>query len=494
MIRFFSVFLFMVKLLSLLCIQSYAQRIPFTNLPEVIQKTIEREISGTEYGITLINKEIRNEQEVYVVRGRDPYEVDIDMIVSAKGDVLDRYEEGQFRIIGNRLYVDNFPYRIETIYTPSAGDYRKAPGALYTAISEISHVGCNTLAFDLHGFNHDGTELAQASVDFVQQALYRLVYSDIEILCRILGPDAPTNKQGRLNAVRTAANALKSKVQLLCWIEGPDAEELAQEFKRIAPKLITAAPGADVDVVYEEPETAPNKPILLFGRLPRSNHPNLSVLLSAGPENFELLDQRNAYPFEREPWTPDNSVLTEEERNEGFKALFDGKTLNGWTIIGRNKKGFQVKDGVIEWMERGAGALQSRNRYDDFILRFDYKISKRGNSGVQVRTPRSNRASKIGFEIQIFGDFGMKPSKDGTGAVYNVIAPTSNPSKEEGEWNSMEIMCNGPHLRVLLNGQIVQDINFDDYDELKYRLRDGLIRLTDHGNYVAYRNIRIKDL
>ncbi len=138
--------------------------------------------------------------------------------------------------------------------------------------------------------------------------------------------------------------------------------------------------------------------------------------------------------------------------------------------------------------------MRTLKRFGDFILRLDYRIEKNGNSGVQVRCPRSHRASKVGFEVQILGDYGAEPSKSSTGSIYYSIAPTANASKPSMEWNSMEITCDGPKVKVILNGQTVQDLNFDDYEDLKYRLRDGFIYLTDHGADVAYRNIRIKEL
>jgi len=96
--------------------------------------------------------------------------------------------------------------------------------------------------------------------------------------------------------------------------------------------------------------------------------------------------------------------------------------------------------------------------------------------------------------VQIMGDYGDKPSKSSTGSIYYEIPPQVNANKPAGEWNSMEITCNGLRVKVILNGQTAQDLNFDDYDELKYRLRDGFIILTDHGADVSYRNIRIKKL
>lgn len=92
------------------------------------------------------------------------------------------------------------------------------------------------------------------------------------------------------------------------------------------------------------------------------------------------------------------------------------------------------------------------------------------------------------------GDAGDAPVKDTTGAVYDVVPPKVNAGKPAGEWNAYEIMVNGPHLKITLNGQVVQDLNLDENEELKYRLRNGFIGLQDHGGYAAFRNIRVKRL
>jgi hypothetical protein len=58
----------------------------------------------------------------------------------------------------------------------------------------------------------------------------------------------------------------------------------------------------------------------------------------------------------------------------------------------------------------------------------------------------------------------------------------------------MEVECRGPRLRVDLNGATIQDLNLEDYPELKVRLRDGFVALQDHGDPVAFRSIWIKPL
>ena len=138
--------------------------------------------------------------------------------------------------------------------------------------------------------------------------------------------------------------------------------------------------------------------------------------------------------------------------------------------------------------------LYTRDRYDNFVLRFEFRIVQDGNSGVFIHAPRDCRQSKIGFEFQILGDYGEEPNKTSTGSVYDQVTPRLNAGKPAGEWNTAEVRLNGPHYKAILNGKQIQDVNFDDVPELKYRLRKGFIALQDHNNEVAFRNLRIKKL
>jgi hypothetical protein len=99
-----------------------------------------------------------------------------------------------------------------------------------------------------------------------------------------------------------------------------------------------------------------------------------------------------------------------------------------------------------------------------------------------------------GMEIQIQGDHGMELDDQHTGSIYSVVPASMDATNPDGEWNSYEITCNGPQVKVVLNGKVVQDTNLDQNPILKYRLRKGFIGLQDHGRYVAFKNIRIKKL
>lgn len=477
-------------LMSIQTVSSYAA-MSLNDLPPVIQDTLQREVN--DFRIRGINKSERDGQTVYAAEARSRHDRKLVITIAENGSVLSKIYDSQFSVKDNQLRLEGQPFTIQSIYTPVAGDPQNAPKAIMESLGKISSPGGNVVAFDLYGLNPNGRGLTSEADAYYQELLKRLIYIKISGIIRVFSKSAPKDVEYRYNAVRTVANYFKNENQFIYWIDGPNADMLAKVFKLLAPGLMVAAPGGDIQIVDSPSDSPTAQPVIrLYSSLPKPV-PTDHFLLTDTKRNIRALDRINAWPEENQPWKPDNSNLSDRERKEGFMALFDGKTTNGWLPLTRNGKGFIVKEGILQRVP-GGGSIRTIERFNDFVLRLDYQIEKNGNSGVQVRCPRVNRQSKIGFEVQILGDEGQPVNSTSTASIYNVIAPTANASKPADEWNSMEITCKGPYVKIVLNGQKVQDLNFDENPELKYRLRDGFIILTDHGNRVAYRNIRIKKL
>lgn len=187
--------------------------------------------------------------------------------------------------------------------------------------------------------------------------------------------------------------------------------------------------------------------------------------------------------------------LSDEEKEAGFKLLFDGHSLKQWTTLTPDWGSWQVVDGTIYNKGTHTAWLRTRETFRDFILRLEFRIEKEGNSGIFFRSPLDGRASRFGFECQIYGEQQDPPKPDyTTGAIYGAVTPPIDATNPPGQWNAVEIACRGTHIVVKVNGQTVQDIDALDHAETKGNLREGLIGLQDHGNEVAFRNIRIKTL
>jgi hypothetical protein len=404
--------------------------------------------------------------------------------------------KNDFRVTGGALYQGRQPFMIGAIETPSLLDTVDDATALASALARVSEVGANTVCFDLTGFSADGKTLDPQTATKIRKMMGQINYRRMGAICRLFPESAPKDPAYKQAAVKAAASVLKDESRVIYLIDGSDSDSLAKDLRKDAPTLVIASEkGGDIEVVASPSPEKPTKPTLVLGSiLTPGARRFLHFMLPGTDEYYKRLDAAMADPSESKPWTPDNSVLSEQERADGFVSLFDGKTLDGWWIIGDNKNGFKVKDGAIEWAGIGGKGLYTRDRYDNFVLRFEWKINKNGNSGVYLRAPRANRQSKIGMEFQLQGDSGTPVTNQTSGAVYVVLPPRVNAAKPEGEWNSVEVTLNGPKLKAVLNGEVIQDTNLDDTEELRPRLRRGFIGLQDHASYVAFRNIRVKKL
>jgi hypothetical protein len=188
------------------------------------------------------------------------------------------------------------------------------------------------------------------------------------------------------------------------------------------------------------------------------------------------------------------SATVRAEDGDGFEPLFNGKDMSGWMAVG-NGSAWSVENGLLTCRGGRHGWMCTEKMYDNFVLRLEHRISKGGNSGVFVRIPqRFGRSSRLGFETQILDDHGQPPTKNSTGSLYDMVAPSKNMSQPAGEWNTYEIYCDGPTIRIVHNGETVVDVNADDVPEVRNRFRRGYIGVQNHGRFVEFRNIRIKVL
>jgi len=195
-------------------------------------------------------------------------------------------------------------------------------------------------------------------------------------------------------------------------------------------------------------------------------------------------------------------LISDAERKDGWFPLFNGVDLAGWEATGEHPEAFRVKDGVIESDGSGGGWLRTNKEFENFVLRLEYKLSRLANSGIAVRALPVGNPAFSGMEIQLLDDHGRKPTPHTTGAIYDSVAPSKNMSKPAGEWNEMEITCDGRQVKVVLNGEEIVNANLDDYTTpindhapLKDRATRGFIELQDYTDHHRwFRNIRLKPL
>ena len=401
----------------------------------------------------------------------------------------------RFGLRDGQLYHGIQPFTVRAVKTPALFELDADKAEIADILAAVSEVGANTVMFDLQGLSADGRELDPKQVANIDRIMAEVNYRYLGAICRIFNEQSPTDPAFRETAAKTVAKAMKRAYSLLYWIDGPGSDRAVAAFRKKAGRLAVVAPrGGHVTLVRAQSEAVAPAASLLVGSIPQpASGPLHSVLLDMKTA-LPAYDRAMAHPLEGQTRTPSTFGLTDEERADGWISLFNGKNLDGWVLSGQNPEGFVVKDGVIEWDARGGGTVRSLDRFDDFILRLDVRIVKNGNSGIFVRAPRANRSSKIGMEFQVMGDYGLKPGIHTTGAIYSVVAPKFNASAKPWEWNTVELLLDGSHFRATFNGQVVQDLNLDENEELSHRLRRGFIGLQDHGHPVSFRNIKLKKL
>jgi len=129
-------------------------------------------------------------------------------------------------------------------------------------------------------------------------------------------------------------------------------------------------------------------------------------------------------------------------------SLVDGKRADAFTVALPSKEiGWRIDNGILV-NDPPAGNLESKEKFWNFDLHAEYRLSEHSNSGIGLRGR---------YEVQIMEDYGKEPYKQGHGAIYYRIVPTTNPSKPVGEWQTMHVRLIGREVSVTLNGEKIID-------------------------------------
>jgi hypothetical protein len=215
--------------------------------------------------------------------------------------------------------------------------------------------------------------------------------------------------------------------------------------------------------------------------------------------------------------------LTSSEEKDGWVLLFDGKTTDGWHNWNEDQiSGWLVEDGCLLGQGLGGdigGDIISDKEYENFHLKWEWKLGDHGNSGVMyhvIEDPKYNAAYETGPEYQMIEDDDFRDEEGNpypleewqkTGADYAMYLASDQKKVNVRDWNSSEIIFTPEKAEYWLNGvKVVEFVpwsddwfekrnsgKWDDYPD--YGLaKKGKICLQDHGSKVWFRNIKIKEL
>ena len=233
------------------------------------------------------------------------------------------------------------------------------------------------------------------------------------------------------------------------------------------------------------------------------------------------------------PEAPAN-VLTDEEKKEGWRLLWDGKTTEGWQSAiapGFPEEGWEIRDGELMVTNSNSaesqhgGDIITKERFANFELKVDFKCTPGCNSGIKYFVQPNLGAitgtgakaavgSALGPEYQILDDERHPDAKLGRngdrtlGSLYDLM-PASKDKKPNyiGEWNHALIIAKGKHVEHWLNGEKILEYERGSADfrklvaESKFHAvpnfgewPDGNILLQEHGSTVSFRNVKIRVL
>jgi hypothetical protein len=212
------------------------------------------------------------------------------------------------------------------------------------------------------------------------------------------------------------------------------------------------------------------------------------------------------------PMKPDSASGASAPGGGEWRTLFDGRSLAAWRGFKKASvpAGWQIVDGALTRVGE-AGDLITRDEFRDFELELEWKVAEGGNSGIMYRvTENAEETYETGPEMQVLDDARHKDGQSrltAAGSAYGLYPAPAGVVKPAGQWNAVRIVVRGNHVEHWLNGIKVVEYELGSPDwEAKVqaskfkqwpgygRAASGHIALQDHGDRVAYRDIKVRTL
>ena len=180
----------------------------------------------------------------------------------------------------------------------------------------------------------------------------------------------------------------------------------------------------------------------------------------------------------------------------GFVPLFDGKSLDGWTVADGPETAFYVNDGAIVAHESAGFPtwLRSARQYENFDFRGEFFVRGWMNSGIYLHAPEHGRNISSGMKLNIFHQVDEKPAPESMGSIFPLVPPLKVNVKNKGEWNTFRILMDWPRLQAWTNGELIQDLDVESVPDLRHRLRAGYLGLESLSYPIRFRGLRVREL
>jgi hypothetical protein len=186
-----------------------------------------------------------------------------------------------------------------------------------------------------------------------------------------------------------------------------------------------------------------------------------------------------------------------------YQSIFNGQDFDGWAGPLDN---YEVKGGAILCKPERGGTIYTREQFDDFAVRFEFKLPPGGNNGLAIRYPGHGDTAYVGMcELQVLDDdapqYAELDSRQYHGSAYGMVAAHRGYLRPTGQWNFQEVTVQGPVIQVELNGTPILNADLSQVTEfLGDRPHPGMHRTVGHFGFaghhdpVAFRAIQIRSL
>jgi hypothetical protein len=208
-----------------------------------------------------------------------------------------------------------------------------------------------------------------------------------------------------------------------------------------------------------------------------------------------------------------DNTLSKDEAQEGWELLFNGQDMNAWRNFKKqdiNPK-WIIENGTMKLTGRGGGDIMTKNQYENFDFRLEWKISEAGNSGIFILADeKGKKIYSHAPEIQILDNEkhnDRKKPNHRSGSLYDMITSPAESHKKAGEWNQVRILLNKGQLQVWQNEIQTVDIliGSDKWNELlgksKFKSwkgfaknKKGHLGLQDHADVVWFKNLKVLEI